>query len=91
MKAPQRNSDTAEQSTATADLSTLSLEIVEYSEKAIAVFGDTRPIKDILKDLNGLFRANLTYKGERRAGGYIPRSRKRSKGSTRHVHPCMTA
>ena len=68
MKAPQRNSDTAEQSTATADLSTLSLEIVEYSEKAIAVFGDTRPIKDILKDLNGLFRANLTYKGERRAG-----------------------
>ena len=77
MKAPQRNSDTAEQSTATADLSTLSLEIVEYSEKAIAVFGDTRPIKDILKDLNGLFRANLTYKGERRAGGYIPRSRKR--------------
>ena len=68
MKAPQRNSDTTEQSTATTDLSTLNLEIVEYSEKAIAVFGDTRPIKDILKDLNGLFRANLTYKGERRAG-----------------------
>lgn len=68
MKAPQTDSDTAEQSTATADFSTLSLEIVEYSEKAIAVFGDTRPIKDILKDLNGLFRANLTYKGERRAG-----------------------
>ena len=47
---------------------------MEYSEKAIAVFGDTRPIKDILKDLNGLFRANLTYKGERRAGGYIPKA-----------------
>ena len=47
MKAPQRNSDTAEQSTATADLSTISLEIVEYSEKAIAVFGDTRPIKEM--------------------------------------------
>jgi len=68
MKAPQTDSDTAEQSTATADLSTLSLEIVEYSEKAIAVFGDTKPIKDVLKNLNGLFRANLTYKGERRAG-----------------------
>ena len=68
MKAPQRNSDTAEQSTATTDLSTLNLEIVEYSEKAIAVFGDTKPIKDVLKNLNGLFRANLTYKGERRAG-----------------------
>ena len=67
MKAPQRETE-AQQPAATADLSALSLEIVEYSEKAIAVFGDTRPIKDILKDLNGLFRANLTYKGERRAG-----------------------
>ena len=68
MKAPQTASNTAEQPTATADLSMLNLEIVEYSEKAIAVFGDTKPIKDVLKDLNGLFRANLTYKGERRAG-----------------------
>ena len=67
MKAPQRENE-AQQPTATVDPSTLSLEIVEYSEKAIAVFGDTRPIKDVLKDLNGLFRANLTYKGERRAG-----------------------
>ena len=67
MKAPQRETE-AQQPTATADLSALSLEIVEYSEKAIAVFGDTKPIKDVLKDLNGLFRANLTYKGERRAG-----------------------
>ena len=67
MKAPQRETE-AQQPTATADLSALSLEIVEYSEKAIAVFGDTKPIKEVLKDLNGLFRANLTYKGERRAG-----------------------
>ena len=68
IKAPQTDSDTAEQPTATADLSMFNLEIVEYSEKAIAVFGDTKPIKNVLKDLNGLFRANLTYKGERRAG-----------------------
>ena len=67
LKAPQREDET-QQPTATADLSALSLEIVEYSEKAIAVFGDTKPIKDVLKNLNGLFRANLTYKGERRAG-----------------------
>lgn len=68
IKAPQTDSDTAEQPTATTDLSMFNLEIVEYSEKAIAVFGDTKPIKNVLKDLNGLFRANLTYKGERRAG-----------------------
>lgn len=68
LKTPQNQTDTAEQPTASADLSALNLEIVEYSEKAIAVFGDTKPIKDVLKDLNGLFRANLTYNGERRAG-----------------------
>ena len=66
LKAPQ--GETEAQPTTSADLSTLNLEIVEYSEKAIAVFGDTKPIKDILKGLNGLFRANLTHNGERRAG-----------------------
>ena len=68
LKATQPPTDTAEQPTVSADLSALNLEIVEYSEKAIAVFGDTKPIKDVLKGLNGLFRANLTYNGERRAG-----------------------
>ena len=67
LKAPQREAET-QQPTTSADLSTLNIEIVEYSEKAIAVFGDTKPIKDVLKGLNGLFRANLTYNGERRAG-----------------------
>ena len=67
LKAPQREDET-QQPTTSADLSTLNLEIVEYSEKAIAVFGDTKPIKDVLKGLNGLFRANLTHNGERRAG-----------------------
>lgn len=66
LKAPQ--GETEAQPTTSADLSTLNLEIVEYNEKAIAVFGDTKPIKDILKGLNGLFRANLTHNGERRAG-----------------------
>ena len=66
LKAPQ--GETGAQPATSADLSTLNLEIVEYSEKAIAVFGDTKPIKDVLKGLNGLFRANLTYNGERRAG-----------------------
>lgn len=67
MKAPQRENE-AQQPTTAANLSSFNLEIVEYSEKAIAVFGDTKPIKDVLKGLNGLFRANLTYNGERRAG-----------------------
>lgn len=67
LKAPQTATE-AHLSTASEHFATLKLEIVEYSEKAIAVFGDTKPIKDVLKGLNGLFRANLTYKGERHAG-----------------------
>ena len=67
LKAPQKEAE-AQQPTVSADLSMLNIEIVEYSEKAIAIFGDTKPIKDVLKGLIGLFRANLTYNGERRAG-----------------------
>lgn len=44
------------------------LEIVDYSEKAIAVFGDTKAIKDQLKELGGWFNPALKYNGEKRAG-----------------------
>ena len=44
------------------------LEIVDYSEKAIAVFGATKAIKDQLKDLGGRFNPALNYDGEKRAG-----------------------
>lgn len=44
------------------------LGIVDYSEKAIAVFGDTKAIKDQLKDLGGRFNPALNYNSEKRAG-----------------------
>ena len=44
------------------------LEIVDYSEKAIAVFGDTKAIKEQLKELGGRFNQSLNYNGEKRAG-----------------------
>lgn len=44
------------------------LEIVDYSEKAIAVFGDTKAIKEQLKGLGGRFNPSLNYDGEKRAG-----------------------
>lgn len=44
------------------------LEIVDYSEKAIAVFGDTKAIKDQLKELGGRFNPSLNYNGKKRAG-----------------------
>ena len=36
------------------------IQIIDYSEKAIAVVGDTRKIKDILKELGGRFNARLS-------------------------------
>jgi len=36
------------------------VEIVEYSEKAIAVIGDTKSIKDLLKSLGGSFNPRLS-------------------------------
>lgn len=44
------------------------LEIVDYSEKAIAVFGNTKAIKEQLKELGGRFTPSLNYNGEKRAG-----------------------
>lgn len=44
------------------------IEVVDYSEKAVAVFGDTKAIKDQLKELGGRFNPALKYNGEKRAG-----------------------
>lgn len=44
------------------------LEMVDYSEKAIAVFGDMKAIKEQLKELGGRFNPSLNYNGEKRAG-----------------------
>lgn len=44
------------------------LEVVDYSEKAIAVFGETKEIKEQLKVLGGRFNPSLKYNGEKRTG-----------------------
>ena len=49
--------------------------IVDYSSKAIAVFGDTRQIKDRLKDLGGRFNPNLTYENEKKPGWIFSKSK----------------
>lgn len=42
--------------------------LVNYSDKAIALFGDTKPIKDLLSDLGGRFNSRLTRNGAKCAG-----------------------
>jgi hypothetical protein len=49
--------------------------IVDYSEKALAVFGDTKPVKDRLMALGGRFNPKLTHEGEKKAGWIFSKSR----------------
>ncbi|WP_278966316.1 hypothetical protein [Alistipes senegalensis] len=42
--------------------------LVNYSDKAIALFGDTKPIKDLLSDLGGRFNSRLTRNRAKCAG-----------------------
>ena len=48
--------------------------VVEYSAKAVAVFGETRAIKDELKAMGGKFNNRLTYNGKRLAGWIFSKS-----------------
>lgn len=49
--------------------------LVEYSAKAVAVFGDTKSIKDELKAMGGHFNSRLTYNGQKLAGWIFPKSK----------------
>jgi hypothetical protein len=48
--------------------------LVEYSAKAVAVFGETRTIKDELKAMGGRFNSHLTFNGKRLAGWIFSKS-----------------
>jgi hypothetical protein len=48
---------------------------VDYSDKALAVFGDTRLIKDELKALGGRFNPKLTYSEQKQAGWIFSKSK----------------
>lgn len=51
--------------------------LVEYSEKALAVFGDTKPIKEELKAMGGKFNSRLTLNGNRLAGWVFSKSQEK--------------
>ncbi|KUK76847.1 MAG: hypothetical protein XD92_1028 [Proteiniphilum acetatigenes] len=49
--------------------------MVEYSAKAVAVFGDTKSIKDELRAMGGRFNSRLTFNGNKLAGWIFPKSK----------------
>ncbi|MDR1505299.1 MAG: fusion protein [Prevotella sp.] len=54
----------------------LQFEIVDYSEKAIALFGDTKPIKDLLSAMGGKFNPRLAYKETKKAGWIFSKTKR---------------
>ena len=50
--------------------------IVDYSLKALALFGDTRPMKEKLKALGGRFNPKLMHEGSKKAGWIFSKSKK---------------
>jgi hypothetical protein len=65
------------QSTPTAQKTSITGDylIVDYSLKALAVFGDTRPIKEQLKALGGKFNPRLTHNEKKQAGWIFQKSK----------------
>jgi hypothetical protein len=49
-------------------LNSSDFELVNYSDKALALFGDTKSIKDRLKAIGGRFNPYLNYNGGKKAG-----------------------
>ncbi|GHV52171.1 hypothetical protein FACS1894181_15020 [Bacteroidia bacterium] len=52
-----------------------SFTIVDYSEKALAVFGDTKAVKERLKELGGRFNPCLTHEGVKQPGWVFSKGR----------------
>lgn len=50
--------------------------LIDYSEKAVALFGDTKPIKDTLKELGGRFNPCLSVEGAKVAGWIFPKTKR---------------
>lgn len=61
--------------TQTADVLTGNYTIVDYSEKAVAIFGDTKTIKEQLSALGGRFNMYLTLNGKKCAGWIFQKSK----------------
>ncbi|GAB6010462.1 hypothetical protein [Dysgonomonas reticulitermitis] len=51
--------------------------IADYSEKALAVFGDTKAVKDRLKELGGRFNPCLTHEGVKQPGWVFSKSKEK--------------
>lgn len=74
IKQQDKPNDTSNHSTGT-ETGKNGCSMVEYSAKAVAVFGETKAIKDELKAMGGRFNSRLTINGKKIAGWIFPKSK----------------
>ena len=54
----------------------LNIQMKEYSDKSLIIFGDTKPYKDLLKELKGRYNSNLRVDGEKAPGWIFSKKHK---------------
>ena len=64
----------------------MSLSIFDYSERAIAVFGETKNYKNKLTEIGGKYNASLNDDGEKKAGWIFPKSKKNIVQQLENIH-----
>jgi len=67
--------ETDKQEFAQAVNNNLQFELVDYSKKALALFGDTKSIKDLLSAMGGKFNSRLTHNDKKKAGWIFSKSK----------------
>ena len=55
---------------------TQNIQMKEYSDKSIIIYGDTKPYKDLLKELKGRYNSNLKVDGEKVSGWIFSKKHK---------------
>lgn len=73
---PKKKAESPEPVPVTVSLEGSGIEIVDYSDKALAVFGETKAIKEILKSLGGRFNPALRRDGVKSAGWIFAKARR---------------
>ena len=55
---------------------TQNIQMKEYSDKSLIIYGDTKPYKDLLKELKGRYNSNLRVDGEKVSGWIFSKKHK---------------
>ena len=58
------------------NLNTQNIQMKEYSDKSLIIYGDTKPYKDLLKELKGRYNSNLRVDGEKVSGWIFSKKHK---------------